>query len=221
MLANLVDIMALVDDYSSYLEVRGCAFDEEGFPLLDRNCFLKAWPDQVVPFRNRKSKFVKDPKKTALCFFCEDERIYPRLEKVLDEVQEYRRFMGVIASDVTVTADMDIEWQKETMLLNQLFMAILAVNEIKVVLNLRNGSAASLSCFDSIPPGVMCASGTLGCAITESALDMTYTAKLMRVRPGRVLMYGKPDPIMEDQLDLAGIPYRRYVDFHQLSKKGK
>lgn len=220
MIATLVDLMTLVDDYTSYLEGHGCAFDEKGFPVLGRSCFLQEWPDQVIPFRNRKSKFVKDPKRTIICFFCEDARIYPRLEKVLDEIPEYRRFMGVVAADVTVTANMDIEWQREIMLLNQLFMAVLAVNGIKVALNMRNGSVESLACFDSVPPGVMCASGTLGCAATASPLDMAYTAKLMRVRPSMVLLYGKPDPIMEDQLALAGIPYRRYVDFHQLSKRG-
>lgn len=129
--------------------------------------------------------------------------------------------MGAVAADVTATADMDVEWQKETMLLNQLFMAILAFNGVKVVLNLRSGSEASLSCFDSIPSGVMCASGTLGCATTASPSDMTYIAKLMRVRPAKVLLYGKSDPIMERQLTLVGVPYRRYDDFHQLSKKGK
>lgn len=35
-----------------------------------------------------------------------------------------------------------------------------------------------------------------------------------------VLLYRKPDPpIMEDQLALIGIPYRRNDDFHRLSKK--
>lgn len=218
MIASLVDIMALIDSYMSHLEERGCKFDKNGFPILDRSCFLKEPPDQMIPFRNRGSKLIENPKRTVLCFYCGDDRIYPRLEKVFSEIPEYRRFMGAVAADVTVTTNMDIEWQRETMLLNQLFMAILATNGIKVALNLRNGSTASLSCFDSIPPGIMCASGTLGCALTASPHDMDYTAKLMRVRPAMVLLYGKSDPIMEDQLSLIGIPYRRYDDFHKLSK---
>ena len=42
--------------------------------------------------------------------------------------------------DATVTQDMDLEWQEEMMLLNQLFMAVLAVNDVRVVANLRTGS---------------------------------------------------------------------------------
>ena len=34
-----------------------------------------------------------------------------------------------------------------------------------------------------------------------------------------VLLYRKPDSIMEDQLALIDIPYRRNDDFHRLSKK--
>lgn len=218
MISSLVDIMALIDDYSFYLEERGCTFDEKGFPILDRSCFLKEWPDQLVTFQHRKSNLVKNPSRTALCFYCDDVRIYPRLEKVLDDIPEYRRFMGTVATDVTVTSNMDIEWQQEMMLLNQLFMAVLAVNGIKVVSNTRSGSEASLVCFDSIPPGVMCASGTLGCATTSAPFDMGYITKLLRIRPSMVLLYGKPDPILESQLDLLGIPYRRYDDFHKVSK---
>lgn len=66
----------------------------------------------------------------------------------------------------------------------------------------------------------MCASGVLGCATTASPLDMAYAEKLMRIRPSIVLLYRKPDPpIMEDQLALICIPYRRNDDFHRLSKK--
>lgn len=34
-----------------------------------------------------------------------------------------------------------------------------------------------------------------------------------------VLLHRKPDSIMEDQLALIGILYRRNDDFHRLSKK--
>lgn len=52
----------------------------------------------------------------------------------------------------------------------------------------------------------------------QSDLD-SLVDELAGCRSVAVMLYGKPDPIMEDQLTLAGIPYRRYDDFHQLSKK--
>ncbi len=218
MISSLIDLMKLIDEYASYLKARNVLLDDKGFPLLDRRCFLQEWPDRVVPFRDRKSKLVINPKRVVLCFYCDDERIYPRIENVLNDLPEYRKYMGVISSDVTVTADMDIEWQRELMLLNQLFMAVLAVNGIKVVCNLRCGSRGSISCFDAIPSGVMCASGTLGCSLTESVLDMGYLEKLMRLRPSRLLVYGKVDPVMREQIELVGIPYRWFADVHTVMK---
>lgn len=47
-----------------------------------------------------------------------------------------KKFMGVIGSDLTVTSDTDLEWQEAIMLVNQLYMAVLAVNNVKVVQNI-------------------------------------------------------------------------------------
>lgn len=218
MISTIIQIMEMIDEYSIYLESKDCSFDKEGFPILSKSHFLDEWPDAVVPFRSRNSKLVSNPRKTVLCFYCEDSRIYPRLEKVFEDLSEYHKYMGVISPDVTVTSDMDEEWQREIMLLNQLFMAVIAINGIKVALNLRNGSQATLSCFNSIPHNVMCASGTLGCACTSSMLNMEYQEKIMRLLPFGVLLYGKSDPIMEEQIKAAGISYRRYDDAHTIMK---
>lgn len=219
MIVTLTQIMILVDEYTAYLESKSCQFNDDGLPILGKECFLKDWPDNVVPFRNRKSRLVNNPKRTVLCFYCGDGRIYPRLEKVLRELPEYRKYMGIISPDVTVTSDMDEEWQREIMLLNQLFMAVLAVNKTKVVLNLRSGTRSTFSCFNEVPPNVMCASGTLGCAPIKFEYDMNYLEKILTVRPSGVLIYGKSDSIMEAQLDTFGIPYRRYDDIHAIMKR--
>lgn len=219
MLETIPQLISLVDGYTEYLSGKGVRFNRLGFPLLDRSCYLDRWPERVVTYRERYSKLVTDPTATVLCLYCADERIYPRLERVLVEVPTYQRFMGVIGADVTVTSDMDVEWQEETVLLNQLFTAVLAANEVKVVANLRVGSAASLECLDTIPRGVLCASGTLGCNPTESQLDLSYSAKLMRVRPSGLLIYRRKDAIMEEQADILGIPRRRYPDAHALYRK--
>ncbi|WP_082715693.1 DUF4417 domain-containing protein [Atopobium deltae] len=219
MFSRLTDVMKVVEEYSKYLESEGIPLDEQSFPVLHPECFLDTWPEAVVPFQNRNSTLVADPSKTVICFYCPDERIYPRLDKVFKEIPEYQRFMGVVATDVTVTQDMDPEWQFEIMLLNQLFMGVLAVKGIKVIPNLRCGLQETLFCFESIPPGVMCASGTLGCSNLKRPHDMSYLEKVMKVRPSKILIYGKPDPIMESQLNTVGIPYRRFDDVHRATKK--
>lgn len=214
MTRSLYDLFSLSDSYISYLKARGVGFDRRGFPRLASNQFLNSFPDTVVTYKERKSSLVHDPSQTVLCFYCPDDRIYPRLDKVFNELDEYRKFKGVIATDVTVTADMDLEWQRATMLVNQLFMAVLAVNDIKVVLNLRSGVPETLDCFSSIPRGIVAASGLLGCAMTTRMEDLTYATKLLTVMPSKVLLYGKRDSLMEQQIACSGIPFRRYPDVH-------
>lgn len=185
---------------------------------MRREWYLCEWPERMVTFRERKSRLVTDSTRTVLCFYCADERIYPRWEHVLDELDEYRPFMGVAGSDVTVTSDMDIEWQRMIILINQMFDAVLAVNGIRLVQNLRIGLPATLSCLLNVPEGVMAASGTLGCRPTQPG-DFSYAVKLHTIHPRGVMLYGRYDTIMEQQLETANIPHRWYKDTHTLRKR--
>lgn len=125
--------------------------------------------------------------------------------------------MGTIGADLTVTEDMDIEWQRTIILLNRLYDAFLATNGIKLIQNLRVGSPATLNVLTVVPEGVLAASGTLGCPLTKPN-DLSYTLKLNVAKPSGVIQYGRRDESMEQQLDKLCIPHRRYDDIHTLYK---
>ncbi len=137
---SIASFEGLIDRYADYLNGRGIRFDPQGFPILEPQVYLDEWPTLMVPYRDRKARFVRNPSRTVLCLFTGDARIYPRLENALDDIPEYRRYLGTVGSDLTVTSDMDPEWQRAVMLINQLYTAVLAVNGVKVVQNLRCGS---------------------------------------------------------------------------------
>ena len=207
---SIASFEELIDRYADYLSGKGIQFNPQGFPMLQPQMYLDEWPELMVPYRDRKARFVHNPSHTVLCLFTSDMRIYPRLEKALDDIPEYSRYMGAVGSDLTVTSDMDLEWQQAIMLLNQLYLATLAVNGVKIVQNLRCGSPSTITCLSCVPSGVMCATSTLGCANTESELDLLFAEKLFAIRPGKLLLYGKHDPIMERQANVAGVPCRIY-----------
>ena len=73
---------------------------------------------------HRKDRIVTNKKKTALCFYCSDIIIFRRLAKLLDEIDIYKEYMGVIAFDITVTRDMDIEYQELIMEINLLIQKV-------------------------------------------------------------------------------------------------
>ncbi len=217
MLCNLLDIFQITDNYLSYLKDK-IDFTEDGFPIFTKEMFLEEKPDMVITYANRKNKIVVNPKKTVLCFYDNDNTLYVRAEKVLNDIEEYKKYMGVIGLDITVTSDMDEEWQRATILLNQLHLAILACNGIKIVANLRIGSNETLNCLNSIPKNVMCGSGFLGCSRQTDATDFSYISKVLSVMPSTLLIYGKHDMAAEEQLNTMGIDYSIYPDLHRICK---
>ncbi len=216
---NFKDIFIIIDELSHYLEDKNVDFDESGFPIFREEMFLKDWPDLVVPYSQRKNRLVTNPKKTLLCFFDKDHKLYPRLGKLLDDLNEYKKFMGVIGLDITITEDMDEEWQMAIFLLNQLFLVVLAVNGIKIVLNTRTAGLDISNIFNNIPQQVMAASGFLGCDVIKEELDYRYLEKILSIMPSKLILYGKHDKRAEKQLMTMGINFRVYSDFHRLCKE--
>ena len=217
---SLFDVFQCIDTLYNYLEQFKLEYNKSGFPIFTKEMFLCKYPQLVIPYYLRNNKIVDNKKSTLLCFYCPDFRIYPRFSKIEEDIATYKEYMGVIGSDITVTADMDIEWQNALMLLNQLHMVALAANDIKIVFNLRNGNGESLKNFSSVPKNIMCASGFLGCERQKSKTNFHYLTKVMSVKPSKLILYGKKDIIIENQLDLMGIDYKRYDDFHTISKRG-
>lgn len=217
---SLLNVFQCIDKLYDYLEQFKLKYDRNGFPIFTKEMFLCKYPQLVIPYYLRNNKIVKNRKSTLLCFYCPDFRIYPRFTNIEKDIVTYQEYMGVIGSDITVTADMDIEWQNALMLLNQLHMAVLAVNGIKIVFNLRNGNDETLKNFSVIPKNIMCASGFLGCEKQKVHSDFRYLSKVMYVKPSKLILYGKKDSIIENQLNLMGIEYKRYDDFHTISKRG-
>lgn len=219
MIKNIYDIFVLTDKYYAYLKDKNIEFDSKGFPVFTEEMFLSEWPNLVVPYSQRKNKRVTNRKKTVICFYDKDQKLYPRAEKVFDEIEELKSFMGVIGLDITITDDMDEEFQKSILLLNQLYMAILAVNNIKIIFNTRSGSLNCDNLFNNVPQGTMVASGFLGCSLISTPDDYSYLKKILCFLPERLILYGKHDKVVENQLNMVGIDYKVYPDFHRLCQE--
>jgi len=216
---NLLEVFLTIDKYYIYLKERGFRFSVNGYPIFEKEMFLCKFPDLLVPVQQKKNRRVKRPERTGICFFCGDKLMYPRYEKVFEEIDMYRKYMAVVEPDITVTEDMDTEWQHAVMLLNQLFMAVLAVNGIKVVLNTRMGLSETRCAFENIPRKIMVASGFLGGCPSKSPRDFTYIAKILRLQPENVIIYGPCEEIVQEQLKQMGISYRIYPSFRTLCEE--
>ena len=220
MVNNLIKLLKVVDNYYYYLKQRNFKFNKRGFPIFEKEMFLTEYPQMVIPYFQRKNKKISNKKDVVLCTFSKDAYIYPRLEKIFEEIAEYKKYKGVIISDLTVTRDMDIEFQTLLMLINQLYGAILAVNGIKIVMNARNGLPDTLKNFDNVPKNVMYASSSLGCS-KQGAFDLTYIRKIIYLQPSKLILYGKHDHFVEDYLNNLGFDFICLPDFHTLCIEDK
>ena len=214
---NLLDLIKTTDEYITYLKDHNFKFDENGFPIFKENMFLIETPELIVPYSNRDDKRVKIKKKTLLCNFAPDKRIYPRIKNIFKEIEIYKKYLGVATADITVTDDMDKEWQELIILLNQLYGAILVVNGIKIALNTRIGSSINIKLYKNLPKNIICISSFLGCK-KENKYDYSYLSKILNFLPSKLLIYGKEDKNVNVMLDNMGINYKYYIDFHKLSK---
>lgn len=220
-LNSLTDLLAILSNLREYLDGK-IAFSEEGMPIFESEQLLCQWPSAVVPFYHRNHVKDVDHKKILISFFCKDQDIYPRYIRLFQDLDVYREYLGVAMPDVTVTWDMDLEFQQTLLLFNQLFLAVLAVNGIKVVFNTRCGLDDSQVCFRNIPKGAMWISGFLGCrAADDYEQARIYVNKILRIEPGKLLIYGKQDRLINCQLGRNGVNYRYYEDFHRMSIKEK
>lgn len=221
MFTSILDLFEIESKYREYLLSKHVLFDKNDRPVFQKNMFLDSWPETVVTFHNRNNKkLVRNPKSTVICFFESDSNIHVRLEKVFDDLEEYKRFMAVAGIDMTITADMDKELQDLIVSINYMFMMILAINGIKILFNTRSGSLDIYSLFGCVPRGIMVVSGFLGCEKLKED-NLTYLKKIICLYPSKTLIYGKSDCNAEEQLDRFGFEYRRYRDVHSLTKRRK
>lgn len=216
---NIIDLLNVLD------ELYECArklitFDSNGWPIFKKEYFLDDWPNEIIPFEHKNSKLILDKKETVICFYMGDSENYRRFLNWKRDILIYKQYKGVIFPDITLTSDMDDEFQELIMLANQLFAAMLVANGVKVIFNTRNGGEFTKKYFKNIPRNIMCASGFLGCDNAKGYMETEkYINKILGLMPNKLLIYGKHDYAVDEQLDLLGMEYRYYLDFHARSKQ--
>lgn len=218
MINNLNSLINFTNEMYIYLISKGMKFNENGFPIFDKSYFLFDYPDIIIPIQHWKSKFILNKKRTCLCFYCDDKFIYRRIDKIFDEINIYKEYMGIIEPDLTVTSDMDEEWQKFIILINQLILAFFCINGIKCIPNTRIGNDKMLILLNNFPKNIMFSSSFLGCKNTNSfESNDRYINKVLTLLPSGLVLYGKKNLVLNHKLSYLGFDFKQYRDFHSLS----
>lgn len=204
----------------AWLLEKGCLFNEYGMPILPNGCFIDQEPTYVGPWHHR-SYYPKNC--TCLCFFMPDECIYPRIDRVFEEIEKLRQYHSICSLDLSVSKKMTRKLQNFNMLLNALCTAVLAYSGIKILPSLRCGDEITIKLLYPYMQTSMWILGIHGCSKNKELAkydEYVFRSETVILRPQKLLLYGSPSKDEKSVLDDIGIPYRIYPDFRKLYKKG-
>ena len=131
--------------------------------------------------------------KSIVHFFLDDykfESIYNNPEK---KIEALRQFKAVLTPDFSMFVEMPIALQLFATFKNRWTGAYLQQQGIKVISTVRWGDLTSFNfCFDGIEKGSIVAVSTIGVKKQKSHFMLGYNEMLSRIKPSKIICYGKP-----------------------------
>ncbi|MGM9665612.1 MAG: DUF4417 domain-containing protein [Eubacteriales bacterium] len=210
-----MNLFKIAENLHQSLAHAGIRFTRDGYPVIPKEMILQEYPDEMVPFEHRNA--CKNPHKTVLTHFSNDELLYRRLRHIDEDIEICKTYMGVVGFDLSPRLGWNIEQQRFNLLINQMVNAYRAINGVRILPNFRIGDITTISALDSFPANSLYAVGALGCSKGYAAINTAYlNAKLLYKRPDGLLVYGKLMPQYKAILDEFGITYRVYEDFKSM-----
>ncbi len=211
-----------------YLKRIGVKFKND-MPVIPTEMLVKSVPSGITMIPSSKRSTSKAPEKTILCNFEGDGYLYGHVRNLIMAIKKgnwainkvlspYKQFFAVTGFDLTITPGMDQCEQDMLFLLNWLLDAVLAVNGIRVIPNLRVGSAHQAERFAIFPKGICYALGRLGEEKKAPHLDEFLTRlHIIFSRPGKVLAYGYRKMPTIPLFEEFGVEYECFDDYRHAS----
>ena len=146
--------------------------------------------------------------KSIVHFFLDDykfESIYNNPEK---KIEALRQFKAVLTPDFSMFVEMPIALQLFATFKNRWTGAYLQQQGIKVIPTVRWGDLTSFNfCFDGIEKGSIVAVSTIGVKKQKSHFMLGYNEMLSRIKPSKIICYGKPFDEMKG--DIIEVDYAK------------
>lgn len=206
-----------------YLQEKGVPFSSDGYPIPSEKWFLETEPEEILPFTHRGACF--DQKTTAICFNEPDKCLYVRTQKIFEEIEIYKGFLGVMPMDISVSRFMPIQVQKFNLLLNDLFLAVLGASGIKFAAPMRFGSIETVPHFRRYSKSTLWSIGCVG-TLQNGIKSRQYEEYVRRAFvlvagvPKRILSYGKMHEKEKRDWEDLGSSIREYADYNERSRRG-
>lgn len=200
----------------TYLKQNGIEFSEDGYPVFREEMFTDETPDEIFPFNRRNE--CKNKKKTALCTCQVDKEVYPKIEHLDQDLDEWKSYMACIVFDLSPRIEWRTEIQKFNICLNQMAAIYLALHGVKLIGNFRIGDFNTVGALHSYPNKTCFLVGSLGCTKYLTLEDLEYfSTKILVALPKKFYFYGKLDKHVEKLIKGYEIPYKVFPSRRETS----
>lgn len=211
------NVFDLANELNVRLRKSGIQFNSCGYPVFPQEMILSDPPEEIIPYYCRNQ--AQSPKeKTAICFYTYDDRIYPRLFKLDEDIPVYLEYMGVCGLDLSPMIEWDIKLQNFNILLSQMATIYIGLHGVKIIPNYRIGSFETMNALHSYPRNTMFAVGALGCAKSKRLVEynkLYLSSKLIYTLLPNLLVYGSLRKDYQQILDNYNVNYKVFPDFQK------
>lgn len=188
----MVNLISWCDENISLLKANGISF-EGGLAHLPQDAVYNDIPYCIVPFRYRNDIPVDHKKDALLAFFTADTDLFPRLERIDDDIKILTEYGGMCGFDMSPCIGMLRPRQQMSLLISSIYNCRCALAGIKIVPNARVGDLGTICLVSaSIPQCSMIVTGELGCRQKKLKSYGLYQLGqiIQEHKPEKVLVYG-------------------------------
>ncbi len=210
------NLLKWCDEHISYLKSHGIEFSHE-IPQLPHEYLFTDRPSAVSTFAYRNDIPEKARANALLTYFMLEDKLWPRLAKIDDDIEILREYGGVAGFDLSPCIGMLRPRQLLSILVNAIHACYLGIHGIKILPNYRAGDFGTLCAADFFPDDCSFIVGNLGCTNTEFKAygDYQLDIILRRKRPEVLFVYGSMSQsnaarlISRNHFEVISFPDRR------------
>lgn len=186
-----VNLLLWCDEKISYLKTRGIRF-ADGIPQLPDEYVYKDIPYMISTFAYRNDIPVEKRKASVLSFFMFEEKLWPRLKKIDEDIDIFQDYGGVTGFDFSPSVKMIRPRQKFSILLNAVYSCYCGLRGIKILPNYRPGDMGTICAADYFPNDCNFIVGNHGCNNNGFKDFGRYVLQIVlrKKKPGIIFFYG-------------------------------
>lgn len=171
-----------------------------GIPLVCKQK-LPANEIMLVASSDTRANDSEENRRKGVDFFVDDYRFSGIYDYPDRSLERYSQYAFLLTPDFSTYADMDLWRQLESVAKNRWVGAYWQDKGLTVIPTISWSDSRSFEfCFDGVEQGGTVAVGMIGCKHSRVGFMRGYNEMLRRLRPEKIVVFGKPFPEMEGNI---------------------